>query len=97
MQEDVSRYLKQAREAFMKDFVPKNLGTTTMDRENWLKHNTRIAKELFNSKDEELVLVADGMYCYCQKSFNNSFQRKSFSVQKGRHLVKPFIICTADG
>ena len=81
----------------MKNFVPKNLGPTTMDRENWLKHNSRIAKELFNSKDEELVLVADGTYCYCQKSFNNSSQRKSFSVQKGRHLVKPFIIWTADG
>jgi hypothetical protein len=68
-----------------------------MDRENWLKHNTHISKALFDSKEDELVLVADGTYCYCQKSFNNSFQRKSFSVQKSRHLVKPFVICTADG
>lgn len=30
-------------------------------------------------------------------SSNNSFQRKSFIVQKGRHLVKPFVICTTDG
>jgi hypothetical protein len=38
-----------------------------------------------------------GTYCYIQKSFNNEFQRKSYSVQKGRHLVKPFVICTTDG
>ena len=63
-----------------------------MDRENWLKHNISISKELFNSKDDELVLVADGTYCYCQKSFNNSFQRKSFSVQKGRHLVQYMLV-----
>jgi hypothetical protein len=38
-----------------------------------------------------------GTYCYIQKSFNNEFQRKSYSVQKGRHLVKPFVLCTTDG
>ena len=38
-----------------------------------------------------------GTYCYIQKSFNNEFQRKSYSVQKGRHLVKPYVLCTTDG
>jgi len=42
-------------------------------------------------------LIADGTYCYCQKSSNNLFQRKSYSVQKKAHLVKPFVICATDG
>ena len=32
-----------------------------------------------------------------EKSSNNAFQRKSWSVHKGRHLVKPFVICATDG
>ena len=55
-----------------------------------------MSKNLFDSNDEQLILIADGTYCYCQKSLNY-FQRKSYSVQKGRHLVKPFVICTTDG
>ena len=34
---------------------------------------------------------------YCQKSFNNSIQRATYSGQKKRHLVKPFIICLSNG
>ena len=93
----MSRYLKQVRDALMKDFVQKNIGSKTKNRENWLKHNSDMSKRIFESKEDELILVADGTYCYCQKSSNNSFQRKSYSVQKSRHLVKPFVICSTDG
>ena len=81
----------------MKDFVPYNLGAKTMIRNDWLKHNSFISNMLFETNNNELVFVADGTYCYCQKSSNYAFQRKSCSVQKSRHLVKPFIICTTDG
>jgi hypothetical protein len=50
-----------------------------------------------NLHDEQLVLILDGTYCYCQKSSNNLFQRKSYSVQKKTHLLKPFVICATDG
>ena len=93
----MSRYLKQARDALSKDFVPNNLGPKHINREELLNYNSFISKSLFDSQDDELILVADGTYCYCQKSFNNTFQRKSYSVQKGRHLVKPFVICATDG
>ena len=77
--------------------MPLNLGAHTLSRDAWLNHNTQMSKNLFDSNDEQLILIADGTYCYCQKSLNNYFQRKSYSVQKGRHLVKPFVICTTDG
>ncbi len=68
-QSDVSRYLKQARDALLRDFVPNNLGPKATNRNELLDHNTYISKKLFNSKEDELILVADGTYCYCQKKF----------------------------
>ena len=32
-------------------------------------------------------------YQGCEKSANNSFQYNSFSVQKGKNLLKPFCDC----
>ena len=46
---------------------------------------------------DQLALVADGTYCYCEKSSNNYFQKITYSGQKKRHLLKPFVICTSDG
>lgn len=42
-------------------------------------------------------MVADGTYLYCEKSENNFIQRKLFSCQKKRHLIKPFVICATNG
>ncbi|CAF1070839.1 unnamed protein product [Brachionus calyciflorus] len=65
----------------------------------WLKHNSYISSEIFceNTNNPELILVCDGTYCYCEQSSNNTFQRSTYSVQKKRHLVKPFVICTTYG
>ncbi|MFO0003396.1 MAG: transposase family protein [bacterium] len=56
-----------------------------------------MVKLLFELDDEILVLIADGTYLYCEKSLNNQLQRKTYSGQKKRHLIKPFIIITSDG
>ncbi len=61
-QSDVSRYLKQARDALLRDFVPNNLGPKATNRNELLDHNTYISKKLFNSKEDELIFVADGTY-----------------------------------
>ena len=78
-------------------FLDKNLGTNVYNRQEWLQRNSFIAKELFQSDKEQFIAIADGTYCYIQKSSNNYFQRVTYSGQKKRHLVKPFIICTSDG
>jgi hypothetical protein len=65
----------------MKDFVPDNLGPQIKTREEWLKHNTYIAENLLDSKHDQLILVADGTYCSCQKSKNNTLQRELYSSQ----------------
>ena len=69
---DVSRYLQQARDSLIKEFVPRNLGPKVKTREEWLEHNSYIAKNIFETADENLILIADGTYCYCQKSRKNN-------------------------
>ncbi len=94
---DVSRYCDQVRDALTKDFVVKNIGANIKTRTEWLKHNCYVAKELFDLKKTQFSIICDGTYCYIQKSTNNLIQRLTYSVQKGRPLVKPFVICTTDG
>lgn len=99
-QQQVSRYCEQARAALLKDFVQKNLGVYHLSRNEWIRHNSVIASKLFiqNSvQKQQLIVVADGTYLFCQKSSNNTFQRKTYSQQKKTHLVKPFVVCATDG
>ena len=42
-------------------------------------------------RDDQLIIVMDSTYLYLQKSSNNEFQRRSFSMHKHRHLIKPMI------
>ena len=56
-----------------------------------------MVKELHDLSDDQLALIADGTYLYCEKSFNNLIQRKLYSSQKKRPLIKPFVICASNG
>jgi hypothetical protein len=92
----VSRICHQIRTALIKDFVPKHLGFQHMDRNTVLaQHQSVIATELLTDSPNQVVLIADGTYIYCEKSSNNEFQRRTYSSHKHRHLVKPMIITTS--
>ena len=54
-------------------------------------------KSLFDFDGTQLFMIADGTYLYCEKSGNNFIQRKLYSGQKNRHLIKPFVICASNG
>ena len=90
---NVSRIFHQVREALMKSFVSLNFGFEHITREEILSsHQTVVATELLTNKLDQIVLIADGTYLYCQKSANNEFQRRTYSNHKHRHLIKPMII-----
>jgi hypothetical protein len=95
-QEQISAYLRQARIAIHKDFVPACLGANK-NREFYLQFNTLMTHKVFNIDKDVLVIVADGTYCKIEKSSNNDFQHSTYSTQKKHLLFKPFIICCADG
>jgi hypothetical protein len=88
----VSRIVHDVTEALLKDFVPHHLGFQHIDRETILQHHqTSIASQLMGDGDDQVIIVMDGTYLYMQKSSNNEFQRRTFSMHKHRHLIKPMI------
>lgn len=95
-QQEISNYLNQIRTAINNDFVPLFLGANK-DREFYLKHNTKSVIELHELRANDLAIVADASYIRLEKSSNNNFQYLSYSMQKKQNLLKPFIICCADG
>ena len=56
-----------------------------------------MVKELLQLKKDELVVIYDGTYKHIEKSANNEMQYRTWSVHKSSSLLKPFIICCADG
>lgn len=82
----------------MENFVPQNLGFQHISRENVIQHYTRpLAESLFGGTGSQALLLLDGTYIYIQKSSNFTFQRKSYSLHKGRPLVKPMVIVSTSG
>jgi hypothetical protein len=61
------------------------------------KNARKMTNQLFNLKDDELAIVADGTYGRCEKSSNNDFQYKTYRSQKKDSLIKPFIVSCANG
>lgn len=95
----IRRAIASVRQALYRSFVPLHLGPEHITRQQVINEHTRpLANELFgNLIDPPVILVLDGTYIYIQKSNNFHFQRRSFSVVKGRPLVKLMIIVTTTG
>lgn len=65
-------------------------------REDLVKNQTSDTVRKLYKVNDELVLIFDRTYIYHEKSCNNGYQRKSYSVQKKAPLCKPFTICTSN-
>ena len=89
----VSHIYHQVRIALMQHFVPNHVGFQHVSRETILaQHQTAVATEFITSDPDQIVLIADGTYFFCQKSSSSEFQRRTYSQHKCRHPVKPMII-----
>ncbi|KAH3779575.1 hypothetical protein DPMN_157378 [Dreissena polymorpha] len=94
----VRRAIAAVRTMLMQNFVQHYLGFQHISRENVIDTHTRtLAQSLLAEKNDQVILVIDGTYIYIQKSANFQFQRRSYSVHKGRPLVKPMVIVTTTG
>jgi len=90
------RIVNETRDCLNKDLVMKRLDLNNMNREDLINdHTTYISKTIFESPDN-LITIWGRTYAYCQKSSNYFMQKKMYSGQKKRHLVKPFIGITTD-
>lgn len=97
-EQQVSDYCKQIIRSFEEDILPFHFGINSVSRQQLIQnHTTNISKALFNTTDDQLIIICDGTYIFHEKSTNNEYQRKSYSGQKKSHLCKPFTICATDG
>ena len=80
-------------------FVPKYLGLPHIERNKVIEdHTTEFARVVFaDSQKDVAIAVADGTYVYIEKSGDYSFQRRLYSVNKGRPLLKPMMLVATDG
>ena len=83
--------------AINKDFVPFFLGAKSRQRKFYIERNNVTTIELFDLKEDDLAIFADATYTRLEKSSNNIFQYNCWSQQKMDLLIKPFLICCADG
>ena len=83
----------------MKSLVPYIISLQDISRDYVIQNHTRSqAQELFCSFiDQEDIAFFDGTYIYILKSNNFQFERKSYSLHKGRPHVKPMVITSTDG
>jgi hypothetical protein len=94
----IRRAVQTVQRALMENFVQHNLGFQHISRENIIQQHTRpLAESLFGGTGTQALLVLDGTYIYIQKSANFTFQRQSYSLHKGRPLVKPMVIVSTSG
>ncbi|XP_033725099.1 uncharacterized protein LOC117315068 [Pecten maximus] len=95
----IRRAISSTRTALGSHFTPKFVGFRHISREVVIKDHTRpLAQELFGSfVQSPAILVLDGTYIYIQKSNHFKFQRRSYSLHKGRPLVKPMMFVSTTG
>lgn len=94
----VSQIVHSARKVLIEYFVPNFLGFEHIKRRDVIDLHTRpLASELLADRPNRAILILDGTYIYFQKSANNLLQRLTYSIHKGRLLIKPMLITTTTG
>ncbi|XP_048750412.2 uncharacterized protein LOC125662290 [Ostrea edulis] len=95
----IRRAVSTVISALMKNFVPQNIGLQHISRQEVIENHTRpLAQSLFgNAAQNQAIAVLDGTYIFIQKSNNFHFHRRTYSLHKGRPLVKPMVVVSTDG
>lgn len=95
----ISRQISTIRKHLTRNFVPRYLGFKALSHEDAARDHTRVlARKLFcDNKPDAVPLVMDGTYLFLEKSNHYALRQPTYSMHKGRHLVKPMTICLTDG
>ena len=79
-------------------FVPHFLGFEQIKQREIIDLHTRpVASELLADEPRCAILILDGTYIYFQKSAYNLLQRRTYSIEKGRPLIKSTLMTTTTG
>ncbi len=94
----MSDTINSTLKALTSDFVPKFLGFNHLSREDALwEHNSDMFYKLFDADRDAVFLILDGTYVYIEKPGQFDLQKVTWSEQKKRNLLKPFMIVLPDG
>ncbi|XP_035702689.1 uncharacterized protein LOC118434065 [Folsomia candida] len=95
----VSETIEAVATALDNHFVKKYLGFEHLSREAALRDHSRpIYSKLFKEEDPtKLFLIMDGTYIYIEKPADFQLQKLTYSGQKKRNLIKPFMIVLPSG
>lgn len=66
-------------------------------REDLLRNTTPLSRKIYEVNNDTVVLTIDGTYVFTIKSSNFNFQKKSYSMQFKRNLVKFMLFVTTNG
>lgn len=79
-------------------FIKENHGFGHITRKRVIQHTRPLAQTLFgDAATQQAILVLNGTYIYINNSGNVQLRRQSFSLHKGRPLVKPLVIVSTTG
>lgn len=93
----VSMSVSTIRRSLSRRFVRESIGLEAINRVDFInQHVTPFANELYNEQPKAIV-ICDATYAYIHKSSNFRALRQSYSMHKGRHLLKPTLIVATDG
>lgn len=88
----VSVWIRKIRNLVHKVVVPLYLYNRS--RDELLRNTTPFSRKIYEVNDETVILTLDATYVFTIKSSNYDFQKKSFSLQFGRNLIK-FMLCVS--
>lgn len=91
----VSTWIRKMRKLAHAAIVPLYLSNR---RRNQLLENTSpLSRRIYGANNDKVVLTVDGTYVFTIKSSNFEFQKKSYSKQFKRNLVKFMLFVTTNG
>lgn len=95
----ISDTILQVARTLGKDFLKQNLGLGHLSRATALRDHSRdMYYKLFEEHDKtSLFLIMDGTYVYVDKPSDFEIQKLTWSGQKKRNLIKPFMIVLPSG
>lgn len=92
-QSTISKKFNKTLHMLKEKFVPQYLGAGFIPRKDLHKH----IPVLFKAVHPRVVGIVDGTYFYTEKNGQFEFQKRSWSVQKGRNLIKELIVVAPNG
>lgn len=88
----VDEWIRKMRDIVHRSVVPSQL--YNQSRYELLMNTTPLSRKLYEVNDDTAVVTFDATYVFTIKSSNYDFQKKTYSMQFGRNLVK-FMLCVS--